>query len=308
MRTYKNLQRQSNSILIPIAALALCILLSGTMLFSRLATFVAMQQQLYIPLTESNGVTKVTSNQRLQALGARSVRPVANGNIIPLDKKTNDDTVLVPDDPIFKVEDENTVWEGQTQVEIFRVSYENGEGKITVQSGKGDKVIAPGTSNEYAFTLKNTGKESLDYTLEMEAYFSNEEFAIPVVVRLLDYQGTYLLGNDEAYTDVLDLNQVNESGSLSAGYIAPYTLQWQWPFEGDDAYDTLLGNMAVDEDLTLTIVIRTVAEYGGEGGMPPYTGDSGMMVWAIVMVASFAGLLLILLLGKDKRKENPDHA
>ena len=308
MRTYNNLQRQSNSILIPIAALALCILLSGTMLFSRLATFVAMQQQLYIPLTESNGVTKVTSNQRLQALGAQQVRPVANGNIIPLDKKTNDDTVRVPDDPIFKVEDENTVWEGQTQVEIFRVSYENGEGKITVQSGKGDKVIAPGTSNEYAFTLKNTGKESLDYTLEMEAYFSNEEFAIPVVVRLLDYQGTYLLGNDEAYTDVLDLNQVNESGSLSAGYIAPYTLQWQWPFEGDDAYDTLLGNMAVDEDLTLTIVIRTVAEYGGEGGMPPYTGDSGMMVWAIVMVASFAGLLLILLLGKDKRKENPDHA
>ena len=308
MRTYKTLQRQSNSILIPIAALALCILLSGTMLFSRLATFVAMQQQLYIPLTESNGVTKVTSNQRLQALGAQQVRPVANGNIIPLDKKTNDDTVRVPDDPIFKVEDENTVWEGQTQVEIFRVSYENGEGKITVQSGKGDKVIAPGTSNEYAFTLKNTGKESLDYTLEMEAYFSNEEFAIPVVVRLLDYQGTYLLGNDEAYTDVLDLNQVNESGSLSAGYIAPYTLQWQWPFEGDDAYDTLLGNMAVDEDLTLTIVIRTVAEYGGEGGMPPYTGDSGMMVWAIVMVASFAGLLLILLLGKDKRKENPDHA
>lgn len=308
MRTYKNLQRQSNSILIPIAALALCILLSGTMLFSRLATFVTMQQQLYIPLTESNGVTKVTSNQRLQALGAQQVRPVANGNIIPLDKKTNDDTVLVPKDPIFKVEDENTVWEGHTQVEIFRVSYENGEGKITVQSGKGDKVIAPGTSNEYAFTLKNTGKESLDYTLEMEAYFSNEEFAIPVVVRLLDYQGTYLLGNDEAYTDVLDLNQVNESGSLSAGYIAPYTLQWQWPFEGDDAYDTLLGNMAVDEDLTLTIVIRTVAEYGGEGGMPPYTGDSGMMVWAIVMVASFAGLLLILLLGKDKRKENPDHA
>ena len=308
MRTYKTLQRQSNSILIPIAALALCILLSGTMLFSRLATFVTMQQQLYIPLTESNGVTKVTSNQRLQALGAQSVRPVANGNIIPLDKKTNDDTVLVPKDPIFKVEDENTVWEGHTQVEIFRVSYENGEGKITVQSGKGDKVIAPGTSNEYAFTLKNTGKESLDYTLEMEAYFSNEEFAIPVVVRLLEDQGTYLLGNDEAYTDVLDLNQVNESGSLSAGYIAPYTLQWQWPFEGDDAYDTLLGNMAVDEDLTLTIVIRTVAEYGGEGGMPPYTGDSGMMVWAIVMVASFAGLLLILLLGKDKRKENPDHA
>ena len=308
MRTYNNLQRQSNSILIPIAALALCILLSGTMLFSRLATFVTMQQQLYIPLTESNGVTKVTSNQRLQALGAQLVRPVANGNIIPLDKKTNDDTVLVPKDPIFKVEDENTVWEGHTQVEIFRVSYENGEGKITVQSGKGDKVIAPGTSNEYAFTLKNTGKESLDYTLEMEAYFSNEEFAIPVVVRLLDYQGTYLLGNDEAYTNVLDLNQVNESGSLSAGYIAPYTLQWQWPFEGDDAYDTLLGNMAVDEDLTLTIVIRTVAEYGGEGGMPPYTGDSGMMVWAIVMVASFAGLLLLLLLKKDKREENPDHA
>jgi hypothetical protein len=39
----------------------------------------------------------------------------------------------------------------------------------------------------------------------------------------------------------------------------PYILQWRWPFDIDDEYDTMLGNLAVEEDISLTIVIRTTA-------------------------------------------------
>ena len=65
--------------------------------------------------------------------------------------------------------------------------------------------------------------------------------------------------------NVIDIHEINPyirvalRSVLKKGYVMPYTLSWQWPFEGDDAYDTMLGNL--EEDLTLTIVIETYAEY-----------------------------------------------
>ena len=302
MQEYTHL-RQQKSMLIPVVALALCVVLSACMLFSRLVGFVTEDASLMIPLTESNGVTKVASFQRVQtqAPSAALLSNRSNAVVVPLDNEEK----VKPTDPAkpgFQVEDKNTVWEGKTDVEIFRVSYENGEGQITVQSGKGDKVIAPGTENAYSFTLHNTGNVPLDYVLEMEAYFSDGEKVIPVKARVVDYNGKYLVGSADGFADVLELNTVREQGSLSAGYIAPYTLQWQWPFEGDDDYDTWLGNLAAEEDITLTIVIRTTAEFGGEGGKPPQTGDQEILVAAVVMVGSFAGLLVVLLLPKRKRE------
>ena len=295
MHNYENLRKQNRSILFPVVALVLCVVLSGSLLISRLVDFTARQQALMVPLTQSNGVTSVTASQRPQAAIRPQVSLLSAGGASQAEKLTAN--------PGFQVEDENTIWSGQTDVEIFRASYENGEGKVTIQSGNGDQVIAPGTSNEYNFTLHNTGNVALDYTLRVEAYFSNGEYAIPVEARLVDYTGQYLVGSADSYADVLDLNDVDISGSISAGYIAPYTLQWQWPFDGEDEYDTFLGNLAGQEDLTLTIEIHTTAEYGGEGGLPDTGDNSRLMVPAVLMVGSFGGLLLVLLLPKRQRRE-----
>lgn len=295
MHNYENLRKQNRSILFPVVALVLCVVLSGSLLISRLVGFTARQQALMVPLTQSNGVTSVTASQRPQAAIRPQVSLLSAGGASQAEKLTAN--------PGFQVEDENTIWSGQTDVEIFRASYENGEGKVTIQSGNGDKVIAPGTSNEYNFTLHNTGNVALDYTLRVEAYFSNGEYAIPVEARLVDYTGQYLVGSADSYADVLDLNDVDISGCISAGYIAPYTLQWQWPFDGEDEYDTFLGNLAGQEDLTLTIEIHTTAEYGGEGGLPDTGDNSRLMVPAVLMVGSFGGLLLVLLLPKRQRRE-----
>ena len=300
MNNYSSLRKQNkSSTLASVVALSLCVILSATVLFSRLVSFAAEDVQHYIPLTKSSGSTHVSVGQRQSdgsiVYDSLQIQPVNH--------------MLLAAKPGFRVYDENTVWSGETNVEIFRVTYHNGEGVATVKSNRGDKVLAPGTENTYRFTLENTGNVSLDYTLSMEAYFSHTDKPIPVVARVTDYKGNYLAGSAEEKTDVLDLNDVDQEGTLKAGYVAPYTLEWEWPFESDDEYDTMLGNMAVDEDISLTIVIKTTASYNPDPDAPggnPSTGDDmpiGLLVG--IMVVSALGLL-ILLFAKRKREEDDE--
>ncbi|WP_165247617.1 hypothetical protein [Adlercreutzia sp. ZJ141] len=59
------------------------------------------------------------------------------------------------------------VWSTETQVDLFRSSYNN-----TVASADGDKLIAPGTTNRYDFTLRNNAEVPLGYevSLKVEAW------------------------------------------------------------------------------------------------------------------------------------------
>lgn len=202
----------------------------------------------------------------------------------------------------------------EAEEEIFKLSYDE-TGEITVIGAEGneDKLIAPGTSNIYQFTLANTGDVALDYNLTMEAYVTGTDFWLPVNARVWDYTNKYLLGSADSMVDVMELNTVNESAELAAGKYAVYNLEWEWPFEwGDDEYDTMLGNLAVDEDLVLHIVIRTVAEYDedpdnpGAGLIkPPNTGDDSQLVLLSLLCAgSFIGLCsMIFAVIKSGRKE-----
>ena len=299
---YDSLRKPNTGRAPAVVSLALCVVLSATVLFSRLMSFTPADTQHYIPLTKSSGMTAVREGRR-QSDGSITFR---HAGYHP------DNHRLLTARPGFRVYDENTVWQGETDIEIFRISYRNGAGQVTVRSENGEKIIAPGTENTYRFTLENTGNVALDYTLQMEAWFGEAGDAnpttIPVLARVTDYKGNYLAGSAGAKDDVLALNRVSQKGSLSKGYTAPYTLEWEWPFEGDDAYDTLLGNLATDEDITLTIRISTTATYnptpGGDSGIPK-TGDTGGIELAFaVMSASSAALLLLLCLPRRKRREH----
>lgn len=287
MNDYSALRKQNNSTAAVLAVLLLCVVVSACMLFGRLMDYTSSDAVQYIPLTKSNGVTRVTT--------------VESGDTAPL---APDHRVLMSPallySPGFRVTDENAVWQGETQVEIFRVNYDNASGEITVRSGRGDRLLAPGTGNVYEFALENTGNVSLDYAMSMEAYFSHGAFPIPVDARVTDYQGNYLAGSAEGMEDVLALNGVKQSGVIAAGNVYPYTLEWEWPFEsGNDVYDTMLGDMATEEDIVLTIVIKTVASHSAipddPGGIPK-TGDTNHIgLLAAVMILSLLGFLLILL-------------
>lgn len=299
MRDYASLRKQNKSRALAVVTLALGVVVSACLLFGRLMAYTPADTRLYIPLTRSNGVTRVTVDGRESAAA-----------VYPGPRLLTVTSPLLTANPGFQTDDNNTVWQGQTEVEIFRISYDNENGELTVNSDRGDKVLAPGTGNTYEFALKNTGNVSLDYTMEMEAYFSHEAYTIPVNARVVDYQGNYLAGSAGEMAEAMALNGVEQSGVISAGYVYPYTLEWEWPFEsGDDAYDTMLGNLAVEEDISLTIVIKTTASYNPDPDKPggiPETGDTSQVaLYAMLMVASLAGILLMLLLD---RKEETDEA
>lgn len=217
-----------------------------------------------------------------------------------------DYTVVKKFHPNFKVEDSDGTWVAQNNVNIFKMAYDNETGDITVD-GVGIKVIAPGTTNSYYFDLVNSGDCGVDYSVMMSAELSNNITSIPVEVKLSDYQGKYIIGSETTWDDVMAINDVKEEGQLSKGHKMRYNFSWQWPFEsGNDEYDTMLGNLAVNEDVTLTITIKTLATADAEAIGGVETGDSShIMTYALVAGVAGCAMIFLLLLGK-KRKDDED--
>ena len=190
---------------------------------------------------------------------------------------------------------------------LWRVSYENGEKAITANSNNGEKIFAPGTENSYTFKLKNTGDVALDYAVAVDVFFTPRDIVIPITGRLSRYDGKWIAGGLESYVEIQALDAAEDRDSLGAGKYTYYTLDWLWPFEsGNDELDTWLGNLAVEQDLSLTIVITTTATDSadpndGSGITPPQTGDeSNMIPW---ILASFCSLLMMIFLIRCAAKE-----
>ena len=250
----------------------------------------------------SGQATQPTPDAQVTPSAPSSTSP---GTAAPLPSPT---ATLIPAHPGFEASDETTVWSTDTQVEIFRVSYENDRQEITVNSSDGDKLIAPGTENSYTFKLKNTGDVPVDYTVEVDAFVTPGEYTIPVNTRLARYDGLWVVGGSEEWADTAALDAAEDADSLGVGKFTYYTLDWRWPFEGNDELDTLLAS--ADEDITLTIVIRTVATANAEasGGItPPQTGDLSMStLWAILAGGSFCMILILLFVSKKEKKQEDE--
>ena len=213
-----------------------------------------------------------------------------------------------PKNPNFEASDaESGVWTTNTKVDIFKSSYTNKQGQMTVKSDDGDKVIAPGTSNSFVFKLANTGNVPLDFNLDIDAK-TTDGYELPIKVRLYRHDNTWLLGDDDTWMFIPQLDGAEDNATMAAGSYFYYTLEWEWPFESDDSYDTATGNIAVDEDISLTLVIHTSAEEsnGPNGGMGiriPDTGDTtSLVIWGTIAALSLiiVIILIFVILIKDK--------
>ena len=315
VNNYRSLRQQNSRSTFAVVTLALCVLLSATVLFSRLMSFAPADSRHYIPLTKGDGITAVREGLR-QNDGSITFR---SAGYHP------DNHRLLTAKPGFRVYDENTVWEGETNIEIFRISYENSSHQITVQGENGEKVIAPGSDNTYRFALENTGNVSLDYKVTFHAVCEiiekgadssgTSNFEIPVQASVSYTSGTterYLFGTAAANAPVTDMVNVQHSSSVGTGRYIPYTLYWEWPFDGNDAEDTLLGNRAAElalenKEIRLTITIKTIAEQSSDPNADngiPKTGDTSGIELAMTMLVTSSAVLMLLLVIPHRRRRD----
>lgn len=322
MKRSKTKKRMEHYTLLAIASVtAITVLVSGLMLLDRVGKFAEEDNFpcTVINLNEDNVSNQSASDNMMSVLpettisGAEVSRMALTNNDVTFSQTATtsfgDPFIL---EPGFEVYDDNVVWQTMTDVEIFKVTYDE-QGDISVD-GTDDKVFAPGTGNSYKFVLENTGETPIEYTMEVEAFFSNKDVFIPIETKFHDYEGNYYVGGEgNSWEPALELNRVRKTEELDVGRHRTFTLDWQWPFEdsteGGDVYDTMLGNMAVDEDLELTIIIRTVAQAdeipldpGGETG-----DDNTILICSIILVAAL-GLIVILAIIKKKREADEDES
>lgn len=195
------------------------------------------------------------------------------------------------------------------EIQVFYAEYGN-DGKITVKSDFGDKVVAPGTENSYDLYVRNVGKVPISYILEAESRITvdvnGKQIEIPVEASFYTPHGSYLLGGEESLDNLGKLDGVKDSSGLSPRHQAKYTLCWSWPFDGDDEFDTLLGNLAAEgEELTVKVAFNVTAAYDpNAAGGAPMTGDSSAIgLWVALLVISAFALIILLFLRKREQDE-----
>lgn len=244
------------------------------------------------------------------------------GNFLP---NGTDIFFIEPKEAEFIVEDDKTIWSDETSIEIFAISKINGEGKMTVLSGTGDNIIAPGMEGNYKFILKNMGNIAIDYSCNIVASLKGknitiDEKNIPFKIRLKDYQNNYIIGNDNNGDTIGELKKYVDSKTIGKNCYVYYELEWCWPYEsGNDEFDTLLGNMSSESQIDFVIDISFKAvqseKLNASGGIKfnnkdPRTGGNIVPIPYIVLNLLILIILIILIILKKRKKdeENEDNS
>lgn len=191
----------------------------------------------------------------------------------------------------LQIVDDVQTWNTETHIDLFKESYND-----TVKSANGEKVIAPGTTHSYHFSIKNNGNIPMQYaiSLKVATHLGEDQTysELPLEWRLLSDDGAIV-------TDWKGYNERTET--LQRDYLSvrnqdQYTIEWRWAFErgGDmDEADTDMGNIAAGQDLGVDAAIYVYAEQRGDVGVDiplPKTGDPAR-------IAPYAALAALAVLG-----------
>jgi hypothetical protein len=179
-------------------------------------------------------------------------------------------------------------------LEIFSVQYYGVSGEVSVSGADGQEVVAPGTSKEITIHLQNNDKVAIDYDMTPDVSFTSE-YEIPILVRMIAPDGSYIVGDEKTWVSVKTLNALNEQRTLKKGERAEYIFQWMWEFEsGNDAYDTELGSASVTTEIGLSVGFMIHAE--ANTNIKTNGGFMQSGLGCIVFLGLFLLLLIILLI------------
>lgn len=203
------------------------------------------------------------------------------------------------------------IWTNTAQVDIFK----HDDARVKSDgTGSANNVIAPGTSNDYTFSLQNSKDFSVKYTLKITGG-NDTNYEIPIQLNVFDSEGNSLTGGN--FVALSDFGSAADVGTVNPYTEEQYTIRWKWDFEnGSDTYDTFLGNTAVDEEISCHININVISEYD-QSASPDTpnsdknssassknlittlvtTGDTGN-IRRIISVFAISGILAVILLRK----------
>ncbi len=159
----------------------------------------------------------------------------------------------------------------------FAKEYDTDDGTVrgtiakSVISSNADKLVAPGTDGEMVqMTLDGTPevavKVAYDATVALDKWTTTgTDFYFPLVIKVngtpVDFS-TAANATDvkTAIEDAIEAYTINYAPNtdLSTVDTDSLAITWEWPFEGENAKDTILGKNAADGDAaTISLAVTT---------------------------------------------------
>lgn len=168
------------------------------------------------------------------------------------------------------------------------------------------KVIAPGTRNKHVLYVTNKFDFAIDYELSYTSGFGND-VALPILVKLKNDEGIYLIGSKDTYGKIEDLKNVKDLNTVGSNRYHYYVFEWYWPFERDDDIgDTTLGNLTITEDIsvTLNVDMKAVAseDIDSKDGILLPGDKDGVLVQSIATGAAIAIGFIVLVYAIRSKK------
>ena len=204
--------------------------------------------------------------------------------------------------PADKIGEDLYDFEGELNLDVFDLYFlEEG-----VTSSGEHKVIAPGTRNEHILYITNEFDFALDYKISYTSSFG-DEIILPILVKLRNNEGKYLIGSESTYGHVKDLKTVdlNTVGSNRYQY---YVFEWYWPFESDDENDTLLGDLTITQDVSLTLEVKLDAsaseDVDSKKGIPLPKEKDELVSQSVLISSTIVVALIVLVFASRSMKIN----
>ena len=182
---------------------------------------------------------------------------------------------------------------------IFDPTYANGDGEVTVISGNGDYVIAPGTTSGTIVRFINNCVRPVTYHAVMYLMETPEDLPVNAAMdgENVTTTSSYPLPDGVLREDVVRA----VSGTVKSKHIQDFDLSWYWNFEEaeylaeQDARDTALGNAAAAGNPGHASIgfYLVVTDQGDDNA--PKTGD-GFDLWLYLALMALSALALVFLL------------
>lgn len=175
-------------------------------------------------------IRKERNYARISVLAVLAALLAATVVLIALIGLPFSDTVV----PTINVSDTDGEWTDKGAVVIF-----------------GDK-LRPGDKGEYKFVLSNANDSDMLYSFNLIPHYDGKaDAAFPIMFRLK--MNNVIMETTEWKT--VDMLKYEDMVILQ-GSSQTFTLEWEWPFDGDNANDTLIGADGGKISLTLRLTAQ----------------------------------------------------